>query len=203
MAFPGAQTKRLRRCPCGAPDRISVERWEVVAQRLPVVTRNSPATHPQPPGNSPATTGNRSHVRASESEVCVSGSEVSSSLEDQSQNQTRVSTEYPSAFEAEWNQTTKTGAKFAALKAWKALGKPAFGAAWAKWSTLDGWRRGFVPHVSTWLNDRRFEQEPIEVVRKAPEPRRVTTFAVAAEERRRDEAAAEAAESAFAQARRW
>jgi hypothetical protein len=39
---------------------------------------------------------------------------------------------------------------------------------WGKWKQTEEWRRGFVQHVSTWLNERRFEQEP--ELRAAPAP---------------------------------
>lgn len=74
-------------------------------------------------------------------------------------------TEYPEAFEVEWKQTGKTGSKFDALSAWQRLGRPAFGAMWGRWMLTDDWVRGFVPHVASWLNDRRFEQEPVDRTR--------------------------------------
>jgi hypothetical protein len=76
-------------------------------------------------------------------------------------------TAYPEAFEAEWAQTGKVGSKFDAKIAWDRLGRPAFGESWARWMQTDQWQRGFVPHVSTWLNDRRFEQEPVQGQRPA------------------------------------
>ena len=64
--------------------------------------------------------------------------------------------------------------KAKALNEWESFSRPAFGAAWTKWARLDSWRRGFVPHVATWLYDRRFQQEPAEprkVPNNAPTPR--------------------------------
>jgi len=77
---------------------------------------------------------------------------------------------YPAEFERAWEATARTGSKFKALGAWKKHGKPAadaIAASWAAWSQLDGWQRGFVPHVATWLNGRCWEQMPAEVVRTA------------------------------------
>ena len=81
---------------------------------------------------------------------------------------------YPREFEVQWNATHKTGSKAKALNEWESFSRPAFGAAWTKWARLDSWRRGFVPHVATWLYDRRFQQEPAEprkVPNNAPTPR--------------------------------
>ena len=159
---------RQRRCPCGGrwytDERVRRGSFVVVpgtamAISEPLVTSNG---HKQPP----IAAADRPHTRASESEVSVSSQNPSLPLVDQSQTPARVSTEYHSAFLVEWNQTTKTGSKFNAQKAWNALGRPAFGASWGRWSQLDGWRRGFVPHVATWLNDRRFEQTPFEAPRQ-------------------------------------
>jgi hypothetical protein len=90
-----------------------------------------------------------------------------------------------------WKATGQTGRKMRALKAWRAQGRPAAGlvaAGWARWAQTDEWRRGYVPHVSTWLNDRGWEDDPQEPHRETPGE---------AEARQREEAAARArAESA-------
>jgi hypothetical protein len=72
------------------------------------------------------------------------------------------SVEYPPEFEAEWNQTSKTGAKDRALEFWERIGKPAFGAAWKRWQESFEWKQDWhnEPHVSTWLHDGRWKQEP-------------------------------------------
>lgn len=83
---------------------------------------------------------------------------------------------YPVEFEQAWESTARTGSKFKALGAWKKHGKPAaevIARSWARWSQLDQWQRGIVPHVSTWLNGRCFEQEPAEVVARAVVPEKV------------------------------
>ena len=75
---------------------------------------------------------------------------------------------YSAEFDLAWSSTGKTGSKFKAFGAWKRHGKPTadlIASSWARWSTLDGWQRGFVPHVSTWINGRCFEQEPVEAAR--------------------------------------
>lgn len=79
---------------------------------------------------------------------------------------------YPAAFEAAWEATDKTGSKWRALAAWKRHGRPApevIAAGWKRWKATDQWQRGIVPHVSTWINGRCFEQTPAEVPR-APAP---------------------------------
>lgn len=95
--------------------------------------------------------------------------------------------DYPAEFEAQWLLTHKTGSKANALAEWESFGRPAYGASWVQWARLDGWRRGFVPHVATWLHDRRFQQEPVEVkktpsnMRPASDPTPVADIAAATE----------------------
>lgn len=81
--------------------------------------------------------------------------------------------DYPREFELAWASTARTGSKFKAFESWKRLGRPAaevLSASWGDWSRLDGWQRGFVPHVVTWLNGRCWEQSPSEVRRAATGP---------------------------------
>lgn len=89
----------------------------------------------------------------------------------QTQTQTRVGRrEYPEAFEAEWRQTSRTGSKDKAVASWEKLGQPQFGVAWARWSESDEWRQSWHndPHVVTWLNDGRWQQEPPPSVVRTP-----------------------------------
>jgi hypothetical protein len=71
--------------------------------------------------------------------------------------------EYPERFEAIWDGTGKSGNKFPAFIAWKKVGQPEPDlviARWKAWKETPKWRAGFVPHLSTWLNARGFEDEP-------------------------------------------
>lgn len=70
--------------------------------------------------------------------------------------------DYPPGFEAEWCQTSKTGSKDKALAFWNANGHPAFGANWKRWEESHEWRQRWHndPHVVTWLNDGRWNQDP-------------------------------------------
>lgn len=89
-------------------------------------------------------------------------------------------TEYAADFEAIWHGCTPLprGSKFKAFKAWERL-KPSSTlvlSVFAKWRTTDGWRRGFEPHMSTWLNDRGWENEPTPAeVRGTSAPTKVET----------------------------
>lgn len=90
------------------------------------------------------------------------------------------SIKYAVEFERAWNATAKTGSKFKAYQSWQRVGKPSaevVAVSWAKWSKLDGWRRGYVPHVVTWLSGRCWEQEPHEVVRAEPVRAQAESFA--------------------------
>lgn len=104
--------------------------------------------------------------------------------------------EYPPDFESEWSATTRTGAKDKACDAWERLGRPAFGAAWKAWQGCHEWRQEWhnEPHVSTWLNDGRYKQEPPAPPTKATPPasRPLESFRER-EERIREERATEAA----------
>lgn len=69
---------------------------------------------------------------------------------------------YQEVFEVFWAQTAKTGNKFSAHKAWLKVGRPpatAMIAAWQAYMKSKDPVDGFVQHVSTWLNERGWEQE--------------------------------------------
>lgn len=71
-------------------------------------------------------------------------------------------TSYPAAFEAVWDCTGKRGTKFAALKAWKKVGAPGrdrIDGPWSAYLASDRPAAGFVKDLSTWLNERGWEQE--------------------------------------------
>jgi hypothetical protein len=70
---------------------------------------------------------------------------------------------YPAEFERIWAGTGRKGNKWPAFAAWKRLGRPSAEfvlAGWQAWMRTDQWRRGFVPHLSTWLNARGWEDVP-------------------------------------------
>jgi hypothetical protein len=71
--------------------------------------------------------------------------------------------EYPAEFEELWaGCTNRRGNKHPAFKSWLNLRPPLTLTIerYLLWSTTDGWRRGFVPHLSTWLNRRGWEDVP-------------------------------------------
>lgn len=71
---------------------------------------------------------------------------------------------YSAEFLAAWAVQGKHGNKFPAWRAWKRHRPPldAVLASLAKWKATDGWARGFVPHFSTWINARAWEDDPTE-----------------------------------------
>ena len=69
---------------------------------------------------------------------------------------------YPPVFIAIWLATGKRGSKYPAFKAWSKA-KPTLDEVtrgWKRWQVTDQWRKGFIPHLSTWLNARGWEDEP-------------------------------------------
>jgi len=73
----------------------------------------------------------------------------------------RAAASYPAEFEALW-EAIGTGGKFPALKAWQKARKlgattPQLLEAWGKYIASDRPSRGFVKHLSTWLNERGWE----------------------------------------------
>jgi hypothetical protein len=157
----GGVTFRERLCECGV--KFHTQESLVATGnhgQPPVAARNGP----QPPATPPHSGG-------------VGGGLPSGSGPDQNPilpgdpERARARSKYPSAFEEVWAATDQTGSKHRALAAWKRQGQPpaeAVAAFWARWKATDQWRRGIVPHVSTWLNGRCFEQEPREVPRAVP-----------------------------------
>jgi hypothetical protein len=151
-----------RRHSAAVTNSAPVAAWQHVA------TNSGPVAPLWPPGSSGGVGGGL----PSESDLIRSGSDQApSEPPDQTPARVKAAPKYDAAFEREWEGTRKLGSKLNAFKAWVALGKPAFAESWAAWSKLDGWRRGFVPHVSTWLNDRRFEQKPAEAAKPPADTR--------------------------------
>lgn len=71
-------------------------------------------------------------------------------------------TAYPKAFETVWEQTGRRGSKLKALRAWAKGGKPTWdivGSPWEAYLASDRPAAGFVKDLSTWLNERGWEQE--------------------------------------------
>jgi hypothetical protein len=110
--------------------------------------------------------------------------------------------EYPAAFLAIWEsiKPAARGMKYAALKAWmKCKPEPiSCVAIFMRWRETDGWRRGFEPHLSTWLNGRGWETEPTPAEIAGPQTaplRAPESFSArdARERREREQARAEAA----------
>lgn len=193
----GGITYRVAECDCG-------ERWELEehrARRLPPCTavhsrgqaptdigeRGPPPTAVSPPSSDGGVGGGLpSDPIRSESDP-IPGS-VDSPNRGRARNKRSASVAYLESFEVEWNQTDKTGSKFDANRAWERMGRPAFGASWKRWVSCAEWKQPWFnyPHVSTWLNDRRFEQEPIDQRKPvAAESRQAVPIAVAQEEARR------------------
>lgn len=71
---------------------------------------------------------------------------------------------YPLEFDAVLGECSGwRGHKGAAFRAWVKNGQPLagrVGPVYAAWCRTDQWQRGFVPHLSTWLNARGWEKEP-------------------------------------------
>ena len=177
----GVVLRRRRACECGhrwttyeiGESAIrSVEKLVAHATRSAEAARGNATHGARPPtGSVPAPL---SLVGGGVGGGLPSGSSPSASSPDPSRRSESVgstrarATDYPAEFEAAWDATARTGSKFKALSAWKRHGKPsapAIAAAWARWAGLERWKAGFVPHVSTWLNGRCWEQDPVEVRR--------------------------------------
>ena len=71
--------------------------------------------------------------------------------------------DYPAEFERIWAETGRSGNKFPAFETWLSVGSPSADA------VIEGWRHaelhdkrwpGFIPHLSTWLNVRGWEDRP-------------------------------------------
>jgi hypothetical protein len=104
--------------------------------------------------------------------------------------------EYPEAFEAEWKQTAKTGSKDNACDFWERNGHPMFGASWKRWELCLEWQQEWFnyPHVTSWLNDGRYKQEPPEVKAKPAAIRQIRPAETFEQRRERERESARAAE---------
>lgn len=70
---------------------------------------------------------------------------------------------YPAEFERIWRETGGVGNKFPALKAWEKQGRPTADNVVAGWRWAEQHDRrwpNYVPHLSTWLNARGWEDRP-------------------------------------------
>jgi hypothetical protein len=74
------------------------------------------------------------------------------------------STEYGEDFERLWAETGRHGNKHPAFKLWQAIKNTVdlnmLISTWKEWEQTDGWQRGFVPHLRTWLY-RKGWQDPV------------------------------------------
>lgn len=72
--------------------------------------------------------------------------------------------QYDAKFELVWlGCPERRGHKWPAYRAWAKGGRLAAEVIcpiYAKWRETDQWKRGFVPHLATWLNSRGWETEP-------------------------------------------
>jgi hypothetical protein len=69
-----------------------------------------------------------------------------------------------SAFDVFWERWPRNAAKSAALRAWVKIPiaeYPAIMAGLEKFLTCEQWMRGIIPHASTWLNGKRWQDEDI------------------------------------------
>lgn len=202
MTMPDA-TQRLRRCACG----VQFATAETVIRRLPMAPVSPVTARQRPPdtggtGNPPATAtaaggvggglpSDSDPIRKSDSGPIS----VADPIRVRARGKRRATREiYPEAFEIEWNQTAKLGAKDKACEAWERLGNPAFGAAWLRWEESPQWAQEWYhpPHVSTWLNDGRWKQDPRETRVKVAVQRPPETFEA---RRKREQEEATARES--------
>jgi hypothetical protein len=150
---------RVRSCACGFTGK-TWERWDKVYRQA---AGKQPASAPQDLGK--------------QRDLRVSGSDLSSSDPLSNPDPTSVVSkqgerrkgrknghDYDPEFLALWDGITPPprGMKFKAFRAWIKC-KPdttLTQAAFHLWRQTDGWRRGYEPHLSTWLNDRGWEKEP-------------------------------------------
>lgn len=84
--------------------------------------------------------------------------------EEEVQQQTRASSNpYSDLFEEFWSIYPAKVGKGAAWKAWQKAGPHDFEVladSIARWKATDRWKRGYIPNPSTWINQRRWEDEP-------------------------------------------
>jgi hypothetical protein len=153
---------RDRECKCGM-------RYQ--SQEKITKSYNPPATHRQIAGKPPATFPG-SYSDPILSLPCVSDPDPDPSFVTlQSVDPARESTkrgrgdaaDYPVEFESLWDGCKgKKGNKLPAFKSWK-KNKPPLDLTkqrWALWMTTIGWQDGYSQHLSTWLNERGWENEP-------------------------------------------
>ena len=156
---------RFRRCACGSRG-WSEERW---FKWLPAVAGSPPATLPVTAGNPPATLGGRGGLLRSSSALSLPGlgadPDLTSVVSKQEKGKIgRGDAKDYGEFEVLWSgcDPLPRGTKFKAFVAWSKL-KPSPTltlAVFLRWRESDDWRRGFEPHMSTWLNARGWEKEP-------------------------------------------
>lgn len=79
--------------------------------------------------------------------------------------------QYPVAFDLVWSHTGKKGAKHTAHKAWAKGGRPSLEeikGPWAAYLASDRPMAGFIKDLSTWLNERGWQQEWPEATKAPP-----------------------------------
>jgi hypothetical protein len=138
------------------------------SQERLVKSYSPPATDGQPTGNPPAILG----VSSSDLNSIPDLSDPDPSLDlfqrvdipaETAKKGRGDAAEYPSEFEALWGACRgKKGNKHPAFKAWK-KNKPPLTLTierWLLWMSTAGWHDGYSQHLSTWLNERGWENVP-------------------------------------------
>lgn len=182
---------RLRRCRCGGTWRTK----ETIQRGSFKVPSLNTSVKPYTAKQGPSAGGISPNEGKGESGPGLVSSEVSEP-EAPSEPQTCArrgrgdAKDYPSEFEQVWaGCKPKRGNKHPAFKAWVKL-KPAAILVLRVYGLrlrTDGWQRGYIPYLSTWLNDRGWETEPDPSEFKAPtNGTKAEPFAVRAEREREE-----------------
>lgn len=164
---------RIHQCACGS-------RWlsesRIVRRLQPTQIRGTgKANTGQIAGTSPPSSGGGVGGGLSEvSDQTPDSGPISAINPKRARARSTPPANYPSYFEAEWAKTARTGSKFDAFRAWQKLDAPAFGDSWQRWMACHEWRQDWFnyPHVSSWLNDGRYAQQPA-AAKPKPGPRLV------------------------------
>ena len=170
----GSVTLRLRACPCGFRG-TSEERWlkstfhsaGTVPAHVPATARTVPAAKKGFGVSALSDLPSLPILSASDPDP----TSVVSTLESKRKGRPSAH-DYPPEFSALWDgiKPPPRGLKFKAYRAWVKCKPDAISSirVFTLWRGTDSWRRGFEPHLSTWLNGRGWETEPTAAELRAP-----------------------------------
>jgi len=171
----GAAIKRMAAKAQALRQRRLHAKGECDPELCPTCTGTEPAQSPERSGDDPPSPVQSSPDKTSqdpERTVPVDGNAPATK-----RKRVKPAPDYTPEFERLWAETGRSGNKLPAFEAWLGNGSPSVDDVIAGWRHAERHDRRWqgpnphIPHLSTWLNDRGWEDRPMDGARASPSQR--------------------------------